>query len=187
MPDAERDLADVDVLQREPVEHARELPCPLQPPNPSTRLTRVARAITLPAIAASAPAGIDPGHDASPWAPLRASVFRALWLASLAGFTGSWFQTVGAQWLLVGRPHASLLVALVQTANALPYVVFGLVAGVLADTLDRSRLLIAVEAAIAAVGGLLAALTFAGQVPSTVLLLLLFLLGSGAVLATPVY
>ena len=49
-------------------------------------------------------------------------------------------QTVGAQWLLVGRPNAATLVALVQTANMSPVLLLALPAGVLADVLDRRRL-----------------------------------------------
>ena len=72
-------------------------------------------------------------------------------LACSAGrLTGVWFQTVGAQWLLVSHPHASILVSLVQVATTLPYVLFGLVAGVLADTLDRRLFLIAVQVTVAA-------------------------------------
>jgi MFS family permease len=103
------------------------------------------------------------------------------------GVTGAWFQTVGAQWLLVHRPHAGILVSLVQTATTLPYVLFGLVAGVLADTLDRRLLLLAVQAGMVAIGTLLAVLTFAGRMPPALLLLLVFLLGTGGALATPTY
>jgi hypothetical protein len=60
-----------------------------------------------------APDQSEGSAEASAWAPLRIAVFRALWLASLVGVTGSWLQTVGAQWLLVHRPHASILVSLV--------------------------------------------------------------------------
>ena len=95
----------------------------------------------MEATTASAGSG---GTGPSAWAPLRAVQFRALWLAALVGLTGVWFQTVGAQWLLVSRPHASILVSLVQVATTLPYVLFGLVAGVLADTLDRRLILITV-------------------------------------------
>src|SRR5690242_13436394 len=116
---------------------------------------------------------VDPADQRqSAWAPLQVGAFRALWLAALIGLTGAWFQTVGAQWLLVQRPHASILVALVQTATALPYVLFGLVAGVLADILDRRLLLIAVQTTVAAIGATLAALTFAHLMPSALLLLL---------------
>ncbi len=123
----------------------------------------------------------------SPWAPLRIGVFRALWLVTLVDLIGNWFQTVGAQWLLVDNAHASILVALVQTATTLPFVLLGLIGGVLADTLDRRWLMISVQAAMAAVGALLAALTFSGQIPPALLLLLIFLLGSGIALTTPAY
>ena len=92
------------------------------------------------------------GPAASTWAPLRNGVFRALWLAVLVSNIGAWMQTVGAQWLLVHQPHASILVALVQTADYLPDFMFGLVGGVLADSFDRRRLLMAMQAFLLATG-----------------------------------
>jgi MFS family permease len=86
----------------------------------------------------------------STWAPLRIGLFRALWLAALVSNLGEWMQTVGAQWLLVHGQHAAVLVSLVQTADALPAVLFALVAGVLADIFDRVKLLVAVLARAAA-------------------------------------
>ena len=127
------------------------------------------------------------GANSSAWAPLRAGSFRALWLAALVGLTGVWFQTVGAQWLLVSQPHASILVSLVQVATTLPYVLFGLVAGVLADILDRRLILITVQLTVAALGTARAALTFAHRMPPALLLLLVFMLGTGAALGTPAY
>jgi MFS family permease len=138
-------------------------------------------------MSAEAPAADRPRDETSPWAPLRVGVFRALWLASFVGFTGIWFQTVGAQWLLLDEPNASVLVALVQTATTAPVVLFGVVGGVLADTLDRRRLLIAVQVGVAGVGALLAALTFADRMPPALLLVLIFLVGSGLALGTPAY
>jgi MFS family permease len=123
----------------------------------------------------------------SAWGPLRSGSFRALWLAGLVGLTGVWFQTIGAQWLLVSHPHASILVSLVQVATTLPYVLFGLVAGVLADTLDRRLILITVQVTVALLGAVLAALSFAHPMPPGLLLLLVFLLGTGAALGTPAY
>ncbi len=154
---------------------------------PGRRLTRPEQAITLPGMGATTASAGSAGASPSAWAPLRAGSFRALWLAALVGLTGVWFQTVGAQWLLVSRPHASILVSLVQVATTLPYVLFGLVAGVLADTLDRRVILITVQVTVAGVGAVLAALTFAHLMPPALLLLLVFLLGTGAALGTPAY
>src|SRR6202142_805979 len=98
----------------------------------------------------------------SPWAPLRVTVFRWLWLASLVSNFGTWMQTVGAQWLLVHAAHAAILVSLVQTADMLPDVLFGIVGGVLADTLDRRRLLIVVQTGLVVGTSILAVLTITG-------------------------
>jgi MFS family permease len=124
---------------------------------------------------------------ASTWAPLRIGVFRALWLAVLVSNVATWMQTVGAQWLLVSQPHAPILVALVQTADYLPDFAFGLVGGVLADTFDRRRLLMAVQGFLMVASAALAALTFAGQMPPALLLTFTFLIGTGSVLVLPAY
>jgi MFS family permease len=121
------------------------------------------------------------------WAPLRIGLFRALWLAVLVSNIGVWMQTVGAQWLLVRLPGASVLVALVQTADMLPDVLFGLVGGVLADTFNRRRLLISVQAFMVIAGAALTILTFAGQMPPALLLIFTFVLGSGSVISLPAY
>jgi MFS family permease len=123
----------------------------------------------------------------STWAPLRIGVFRALWLAVLVSNVASWMQTVGAQWLLISQPHASILVALVQTADYLPDVLFGVVGGVLADSFDRRRLLMAVQGFLVISGAALAALTFAGQMPPALLLTFTFLIGCGSVVTLPAY
>lgn len=123
----------------------------------------------------------------SAWAPLRLGVFRALWLAALVANIGDWMQTVGAQWLLVHQPHASVLVALVQTADLLPVLLVGLPAGVLADIVDRRWLLIIDQGVLVVIGVLLSVLTIAGQMPPALLLLFTFVLGAAATVGTPAY
>ena len=89
-------------------------------------------------------------HGSSTWAPLRSPIYRALWIAQFVSNLGTWMQTVGAQWMLVGDPHAAVLVPLVQTATTLPVMLLALPSGVLADLIDRRRLLIAAMSAMAA-------------------------------------
>ena len=121
----------------------------------------------------------------SAWKPLRIRVFRWIWLATLVSNIGTWMQTVGAQWLLVGRPHASALVALVQTATTLPVLLFALPAGVLADVVDRRRLLIGSQVFQTVVALAMAVLSAEGRLHPGVLLGLTFLLGCGATLSLP--
>src|SRR4051794_11951447 len=124
---------------------------------------------------------------ASPWAPLRNAVFRSLWVAVLGSQIGTWMQTVGAQWLLVDRPNAPTLVSLVQTAMMLPMLLLAVPAGVLADALDRRRMLMVVQWFQAATGAVLTVLTLAGQMTPALLLTLTFVLGCGGAMTIPTY
>ncbi|SDZ35191.1 Predicted arabinose efflux permease, MFS family [Asanoa ishikariensis] len=126
-------------------------------------------------------------RSGSAWAPLSVTTFRWLWLALLASNIGTWMQTVGAQWLLIDVPGADALVSLVQTASMLPIVLLALPSGALADTFDRRRMLITVQAAQCAVAVLLAALTAADRMPPALLLTLTFALGAGQALTVPAW
>ncbi|MGW0998800.1 MFS transporter [Streptomyces sp. NPDC002523] len=121
----------------------------------------------------------------SPWAPLAARVFRALWIAQLVSNIGSWMQTVGAQWLLVGDSAA--LVTLVQTASSLPVVLLALPSGVVADRFDRRSVLLTAQFAMLAVSSVLAVLAFMDVLTPVVLLVLTFLLGCGTALMGPAW
>jgi MFS family permease len=107
-------------------------------------------------------------------------IFRALFIAQLGSNIGNWMETVAAQWLLVDHSNASTLVALVQTADMLPFMFLALPAGVLADIFDRRRYLMYVHLFLTAVAGLLAAATFAGIMRPALLLTLTFLEGAGS-------
>ncbi|MEU6389375.1 MFS transporter [Streptomyces sp. NPDC046939] len=111
------------------------------------------------------------------WAPFAARVFRALWIAQLVSNTGSWMQTVGAQWLLVG--HSAATVTLVQTVSSLPVVLLALPSGVLADRFDRRKVLLVSQATMLTVATVLTVLAFQGALDPTRLLALTFLLGCG--------
>ncbi|WP_346345651.1 MFS transporter [Streptomyces sp. SID5643] len=122
---------------------------------------------------------------ASAWSPLTARVFRALWIAQLVSNVGSWMQTVGAQWLLIG--HSAELVTLVQTASGLPVMLLALPSGALADRYDRRRVLLAAQIAMLVVSSGLAVLAFAGELTPGVLLGLTFLMGCGTALMGPAW
>jgi MFS family permease len=124
---------------------------------------------------------------ASTWSPLKIAAFRAMWIAVLVSNVGTWMQTVGAQWLLVHLPHAALLVSLVQVADMLPDVALAFVGGVLADTMDRRKLLIGTQAFLAVTAIALTLLTVAGQMPAVLLLTFTFILGFSSVISNPAY
>ncbi len=78
----------------------------------------------------------------SAWSPLRAPLFRALWIATVISNVGTWMQNVGAAWFMMSLSPSPTLVALVQAATSLPVFLVGLPAGALADIVDRRRLLL---------------------------------------------
>ncbi|AGZ44452.1 MFS transporter [Actinoplanes friuliensis] len=123
----------------------------------------------------------------SAWAPLRDKVFRGLWIGVLASNVGTWMQTVGAQWQLVGEPDAATYVSLVQTATMLPVLLLALPSGTLADTFDRRRLLLGVQVGLFVVAGSLTALTVLDLMPPALLLTFTFLLGVGQALTLPTW
>lgn len=135
-------------------------------------------------MSAARPPKDRPQHD-SAWAPFAARVFRALWVSQLVSNIGSWMQTVGAQWLLVG--HDAALVTLVQTASSLPVVLLALPSGVLADRYDRRRVLLAAQFAMLGVSTGLTVLAFMDELTPGLLLGLTFLLGCGTALMGPAW
>jgi MFS family permease len=123
----------------------------------------------------------------STWAAMRIGLFRALWIGTLVSNIGTWMQTVGAQWLLVQEPNAATWVSLVQTAQALPVLLFALPAGVLADSLNRRLLLLGVQAFQAVVALVLTLVTASGAMTPPLLLALTFALGAGSAVQAPAY
>jgi len=110
-----------------------------------------------------------------------------LWSASLIASLGTWAQTVGGAWLMTNLTSEALPVALMQTAITLPSVLFGLLAGSLADRVDRRRLLLVTQSWMLRSAAALAALTLLGLVTPGLLLALTFSLGVGSALSGPTW
>ena len=121
------------------------------------------------------------------FAPLKVKLFRALWTASLISSIGGWMQTVGAQWFLVENHSDAVLVALIQTASAAPFLILGIPSGVLGEFVNRRSLLIIVQASLTAVGVVLSLVTLVGGMTPWLLLAFTFLLGAGSAIQGPAY
>lgn len=123
----------------------------------------------------------------SAWAPLAIPAFRVLWFAQLGSNIGTWMQTVGAQWYLVDAAAGATIIALVQTASLAPAVLFSLPAGVLADSLDRRRLLIWGSVASAVIAAALTVIAFLNELTPWTILGFTFLLGITSTLTSPAW
>src|SRR6267143_6458839 len=136
---------------------------------------------------AKEPQGKDAGSLLSAWSPLRESVFRALWIATVVSNIGTWMQDVGESWLMTSLTTSPVLVALVETFGSLPVVLIALPAGALADIVDRRRLLLFMQGWMVVAAGAMGVLALMGQMTPTRLLSLTFLLGIGTAMSNPVW
>src|ERR1700746_2045511 len=103
------------------------------------------------------PPSANPG--ASAWAPRREPLFRAMWIAAIISYIGTWMQAVGAGWMMTMLTSSPLMVGLVQAAVALPVLLGILPPGALADMVDRRRLLLGTQAWMVLAAGILGVLT----------------------------
>jgi MFS family permease len=124
---------------------------------------------------------------ASAWAPFRQPIFRALWLAAVISYVGTWMHEVAAAWLMTALVSSPVWVALLQTASSLPFFLLALPAGALADIVDRRLLLLFTQSwmLVAATG--LGVLTLTGFTTPGLLLALTFALGLGNALNMPAW
>jgi len=106
-----------------------------------------------------------PGGSVSPFAALGNRNFRLLWSSQLLSNSGSMMQSAAILWhvsVLVPPAHRGLALGMVGLVRVVPIVVLSLVAGVVADAVDRRRLLLVTQTGMALAAALLAYVSFAG-------------------------
>src|ERR1700754_2806435 len=120
-------------------------------------------------------------------APLRHSVFRRIWLASLLSNLGLLIQGVGAAWAMTQMTSSADKVALVQTALMLPVMLISMPAGAIADMHDR-RIVALISLSISLCGATaLAVLSWLNLVTPNILLAFCFVVGCGMALFGPAW
>ena len=129
----------------------------------------------------------EPKQNTSVWLALRNPAFFGLWLPTVVSGVCVSAHDTAATWLMNSLGASPLLLALIATAASLPFFVFTLPAGALADLSDRKNLLIAVYLWLAAAAGLLAVCTWLHWVHPYVILTTVFLLGIGFAFNAPVW
>ena len=121
------------------------------------------------------------------FAPFGHRAFLFLWIATVASNIGTWMHDVGAGWLMTELAPSPLMVAAVQSATTLPIFLFALLAGAVADIVDRRRLLLGINIAmgIAALG--MTATVYFGLMSPLLLLLFTFVFGTGTAFMAPTW
>jgi MFS family permease len=119
--------------------------------------------------------------------PLRNGTFRALWIASVIAWLGTWLQNTGAGWLMTTLAPDPLIVAMVQAATIMPVFLLALPGGALADIMDRRLFLIGTQLWTIVAACCLAAMTLAGYMTASWLLVLTFFIGIGSAMTAPAW
>src|SRR3954466_331567 len=68
--------------------------------------------------------------------------FRLMWFGACTSSIGTWMQIVAQGWLIYRLSHSPFLLALDQFLNGIPIFLFSLVGGVIADRVERRRILL---------------------------------------------
>lgn len=119
--------------------------------------------------------------------PFRFPAFRAIWTANMLSNIGSMIQSVAAAWLMTRLTDEHWLVALVQASSTLPIMLFGVIAGAIADNFDRRRVMLTAQIGMLIVSGVLAVVTWQKAITPFWLLALVLLVGVGTALNAPAW
>jgi len=100
---------------------------------------------------------------------------------------GATIQSVAAAWLMTELTDSNQLIALVQASAMLPIMLFGMIAGAIADNFDRRRVMLAAQVGMLVTSSALALLTYLGLVGPFLLLAFTLSVGAGTALNAPAW
>jgi MFS family permease len=112
--------------------------------------------------------------------------FRLYWCGALASNVGTWTQSVAQGWLMYQLTGSTFMLGAVGFAQSVPFIVFALYGGVLADRVERRRLMVWTQSGMMVLAFLLAALTLTGAITPWGLLAIVLANGVVNAFNTPV-
>jgi MFS family permease len=116
---------------------------------------------------------------------LASPVYRRFLLSSMVGTTGSFMQATAQGWLVLVLTNSPALLGLAGAVAGLPTLFLAVFAGVLADRVDRRRLLVITNGSAALFALVLAILTTTGLIEYWHVLVLAFLAGLAFTIQLP--
>ncbi len=119
------------------------------------------------------------------FASLKHRNYRLFFAGQIVSVTGTWMQRIAQAWLILQLTHSAVAVGILALAQFLPFSTFGLFAGVIVDRLDPRRTVIATQAGMLVLAGLLAGITLAGAAQPWHVYVIGFLAGTLQVLDAP--
>jgi predicted MFS family arabinose efflux permease len=123
----------------------------------------------------------------STWSALANPAFRKLWIAGVVSGTCVAAHDTAATWMMNMLSPSPFLISLLSTVASLPFFLFTLPAGALADMVDRKKLLCLVQLWLAGTAAGLAFLGWLNLLNPYVILAFVFLTGVGFALNAPAW
>ena len=113
--------------------------------------------------------------------------FRLMWIGACTSSIGTWMQIVAQGWLVYRLSHSAFLLALDQFLGGLPIFLFSLIGGVVADRVERRKVLLGSQYVQMATAALLTILVTTGRVHVWHILCLSFISGFAQAFGGPAY
>src|SRR5919108_5882958 len=111
---------------------------------------------------ASGPSNNRATDRQSAFSSLRHRDFRLLWFGQIISVTGSQMQLVAINWHIYLITHSALALGLVGAFRAGPIILCSLMGGVVADVIDRRRLMMVTQSIMLLCSAILAFISFRG-------------------------
>jgi predicted MFS family arabinose efflux permease len=143
---------------------------------------------TLPQETTDADAASPPrGRFARTFSALHYRDFRLLWIGAFTSTTGTFVQTLAQAWLVYSLTKSPLLLGVDGFLATGPMLLFSLVGGVVADRMERRRIMLMSQYCQMSFAFILALLVWTGTVRIWHIFLLSFLTGSAQSFSGPAY
>src|SRR6266581_1921029 len=109
----------------------------------------------------SAKLSIGPDRQTA-FSSLRHRDFRLLWMGQIVSVTGSQMQLAAINWHIYLLTRSAMALGLVGACRAVPIILCSLMGGVVADVVDRRRLMMVTQSIMLVCSAVLALVTFSG-------------------------
>ena len=102
----------------------------------------------------------QPREQSQAFRALRNPNFRLFWSGNFLSNIGTWMQNVAQGWLIITITNSAFWLGVVSFAGSIPFLVFTLFGGVIADRVNKRRLLLVTQTVMMVLAFLLAALAW---------------------------
>jgi MFS family permease len=118
---------------------------------------------------------------------LRNPNFRLFWSGNFLSNIGTWMQNVAQGWLVLELTNSAFWLGVVGFAGSIPFLFFTLFGGVIADRVDKRRLLIVTQSVMMVLAFMLAALAWFKVITVWEVVVIAFLNGTAMAMNAPSY